>query len=239
MADGKRETVETGERRGPDITRMFAGMPWGTIIAAVVVLAIVVVGAIFGPRLFGRDEAAAPPDASNDPSLNIPGVVREDYPAGNHVNADQRVAYDQTPPFGGAHDAVWAACTGIVYPTAIRNENAVHSLEHGAVWITYDPERLTAEQIDGLAVMVEGQPYTLMSPYPGQDTPLSVQSWGHQLKLQDPQDRRLVEFIEALRLNESAYPEPGASCASPYFDIDNPPPLDPSPPGPDAVPVKG
>jgi hypothetical protein len=98
---------------------------------------------------------------------------------------------------------------------------------------------LTADQIDGLAAMVEGQPYTLMSPYPGQDTPLSVQSWGHQLKLQDPQDRRLVEFIEVLRLNESVYPEPGASCASPYFDIDNPPPLDTSPPGPDAVPVKG
>lgn len=236
MADGK--TGESNERRGPDMSRMFAGMPWGTLIAVVAVIAVVVVGAIFGPRLLGKDEAA-PPDASNDASLKIPGVVRMEYPAGNHVNGEQRVAYDQWPPFGGAHDAVWAACTGIVYPSAIRNENAVHSLEHGAVWITYDPERLTADQVDGLSAMVEGQPYTLMSPYPGMDSPLSVQSWGHQLKLEDPQDKRLVEFIEALRLNESAYPEPGASCASPYFDIDNPPPFDPSPPGPDAVPVKG
>jgi len=88
-----------------------------------------------------------------------------------------------------------------------------------------------------LSAMVEGQPYTLMSPYPGLDTPFSIQSWGHQLKLDDPSDPRLVEFIEALRLNESAYPEPGASCASPFFDVNNPPPFDPTPPGPDAAPV--
>lgn len=238
MADDKREPEESTERRGPDVSRMFAGMPWGTIIATVAVIAVVVIGAVFGPRLFGGDDAAAPPDASSDPSLKIPGVVRAEYPAGDHVTGDQRVAYDQSPPFGGAHDAVWAVCTGVVYPTAIRNENAVHSLEHGAVWITYDPERLPADQIDGLAMIVEGQPYTMMSPYPGLDTPLSVQSWGHQLKLEDPQDPRLVEFIEALRLNESAYPEPGASCASPYFDVDNPPAFDPTPPGPDAVPVR-
>jgi hypothetical protein len=237
MAEGKQESGESGERRRPDVSRMFAGMPWGTVIAAVAVIAIVALGAVFGPRLFGKDDAP-PPDASSDPSSTIPGVVRVEYPAGNHVTGDQRVAYDQSPPFGGAHDAVWAVCTGIVYPTAIRNENAVHSLEHGAVWITYDPQRLTADQIDGLSMMVEGQPYTLMSPYPDLDTPLSVQSWGHQLKLEDPQDPRLVEFIEALRLNESVYPEPGASCASPYFDVDTPPPFDASPPGPDAVPVK-
>ena len=237
MADDKREPEGSQERRGPDVSRMFAGMPWGTIVATVAVIAVVAIGAVLGPRLFGGDDAT-PPEASSDPSDKIPGVVRIEYPAGDHVTGDQRVAYDQAPPFGGAHDAVWAVCTGVVYPTAIRNENAVHSLEHGAVWITYDPQRLSADQIDGLSAMVEGQPYTLMSPYPGLDTALSVQSWGHQLKLEDPQDKRLVEFIEALRLNESAYPEPGASCASPYFDVDNPPPFDPSPPGPDAAPVR-
>lgn len=219
------------------MSRMFAGMPWGTIVATVAVIVVVVIGAVVGPRLFGADDAATP-EAASDPAQHIPGVLRIDYPAGDHVTGEQRVAYDQSPPFGGAHDAVWAVCTGIVYPTAIRNENAVHSLEHGAIWITYDPQRLTADQIDALSAMVEGQPYTLMSPYPGLDSPISVQSWGHQLRLDSPEDPRLVEFIEALRLNESVYPEPGASCASPYFDVDNPPPFDASPPGPDAVPVR-
>jgi hypothetical protein len=216
---------------------MFAGMPWGTIIAVVVVAVIgAVLWVTLGSRSSGDDQQAAS-DANPDPAGDIPGVVEIEYPAGDHVEMPKRVAYDQSPPFGGTHDQIWATCTGVVYPTAIRSENAVHSLEHGAVWITYDPDVATADQIDVLSAMVEGQPYTLMSPYPGLDTPISVQSWGHQLKLDDPSDPRLVEFIEALRLNESAYPEPGASCASPYFDVNNPPPFDPTPPGPDAAPV--
>jgi hypothetical protein len=216
---------------------MFAGMPWGTIIAVVVVAVIgAVLWVTLGSRSSGDDQQAGS-DANSDPAVDIPGVVRVEYPAGDHVEAPKRVAYDQSPPFGGTHDQVWATCTGVVYPTAIRSENAVHSLEHGAVWITYDPDVATADQIDVLSAMVEGQPYTLMSPYPGLDTPISIQSWGHQLKLDDPSDPRLVQFIEALRLNESAYPEPGASCASPYFDVNNPPPFDPTPPGPDAAPV--
>lgn len=211
------------------------------LIAAAAVVVVLVVGGVawvtLGHRSSGGEQRASD-TAAADPSSSIPGVVREDYPAGHHVNAQQRVAYDHLPPFGGAHDAVWATCTGIVYPRAIRNENAVHSLEHGAVWITYDPNALQPNQIESLAMLVDGQPYTMMSPYPGLDSPLSVQSWGHQLTLTDPSDPRLVEFIEKLRLNENTYPEPGASCASPYFDVDNPPPFDPSPPGPDAVPVK-
>ena len=212
-------------------------MPWGTIIAVVVVAVIgAVLWVTLGSRSSGDDQQAAA-DANSDPAADIPGVVEIEYPAGEHVEAPKRVAYDQSPPFGGTHDQIWATCTGVVYPTAIRSENAVHSLEHGAVWITYDPDVATADQIDALSAMVEGQPYTLMSPYPGLDTPFSIQSWGHQLKLDDPSDPRLVEFIEALRLNESAYPEPGASCASPFFDVNNPPPFDPTPPGPDAAPV--
>ncbi|MCV7375047.1 DUF3105 domain-containing protein [Mycolicibacterium arabiense] len=211
---------------------MFAGMPWGTIIAVVVVAVIgVVLWVTLGPSNDRSGEATA------DPAAHIPGVVRIEYPPADHVDAPKRVAYDQSPPFGGTHDQIWATCTGVVYPTAIRSENAVHSLEHGAVWITYDPDVATADQIDVLSAMVEGQPYTLMSPYPGLETPISIQSWGHQLKFDDPSDPRLVQFIEALRLNESAYPEPGASCASPFFDVNNPPPFDPTPPGPDAAPA--
>jgi len=43
--------------------------------------------------------------------------------------------YDRNPPAGGAHNDVWLNCG--VYGRPVRNENAVHALEHGAVWITY------------------------------------------------------------------------------------------------------
>ncbi|MFB7721803.1 MULTISPECIES: DUF3105 domain-containing protein [unclassified Nocardia] len=208
-------------------------IPWMTIAAVVAVLALIGgIAAFLVPKYNAKEEI-------KNPSAYIDGVVKKDYPAGLHVSSTQRVAYDQAPPFGGPHDGSWAACMGNVYAKAIRTENAVHSLEHGAVWITYNPDKVDQATIDTLKKKVEGQQYMLMSPYPGLDTPISLQAWGHQLKLQKADDSRVDRFIKDLRLNSNTYPEVGASCANPTFDTNNPPPFDPSKPGPDAVPLDG
>lgn len=215
---------------------------WFSTTAVVALIGFIAVLAInLIPKYQARSEIERflPSEENPDPSTQIDGVTRNDYPPGDHVDATQRVAYDQSPPFGGPHDGLWATCTGTVYSVPIRTENAVHSLEHGAVWLTYNPDHVTAEQVSTLSSLVDGQPYTLMSPYPGQDQPVSVQSWGRQLKLDDPNDPRLRQFISALRLNSNTYPEPGASCSTERFDPANPPLFDPRPPGPDAVPVSG
>ncbi|WP_307828554.1 DUF3105 domain-containing protein [Antrihabitans sp. YC2-6] len=172
-------------------------------------------------------------------SGDIEGLEVKDYPAGKHVEPTQRVAYDESPPFGGPHDQVWAACTGIVYPEAIRTENIVHSLEHGAVWIAYNPDDVSGSDLESLAGRVDGTPYTLLSPYPDLDAPISLQAWGRRLKLDNADDPRIDAFIEEFRMNRETAPEPGASCAA-YpgaFDPDNPPPFDSSPLPADAVPV--
>ena len=171
------------------------------------------------------------PPAANDAEApkKIQGIEVKPYAARNHVEAPQRVAYDQNPPFGGNHDAKWATCSGVVYTKAVRNENMVHSLEHGAVWIAYNPETLPEAGVRELARKVEGVPYMVMSPYPGLDKPVSLQAWGHRLKLDQPGDPRVDEFVSALKLNKATFPEPGATCDNPYFDQDNPPPFDPSP----------
>ncbi|WP_225732258.1 MULTISPECIES: DUF3105 domain-containing protein [unclassified Nocardia] len=217
-------------------------IPWPAVGAAVLIIALV--GALaysLVPKYQHRadEEKFTPSAQKQDPSDQIPGVVKKKYEQGYHVNATQRVNYDQKPPFGGPHDFAWATCTGIVYPKAIRTENAVHSLEHGAVWITYNPDKVDAAGVDALKQKVSGQQYTLMSPYPGLDTPISLQSWGHQLKLNDPGDKRIDEFLTALRRNPYTYPERDAVCSTPAFDTDNPPPFDPTPPGPDAVQMDG
>ena len=112
------------------------------------------------------------PSADNpDPSEAIDGVVYVEYPTALHVQPNERVAYTHSPPFGGQHDGVWAKCTGIVYPQAIRTENAVHSLEHGAVWITYNPDLVSAGDVELLAERVSGNSHMLMSPYPTLDAP--------------------------------------------------------------------
>jgi Protein of unknown function (DUF3105) len=181
-------------------------------------------------------------DDNQDPSENIPGVERTKYEQGLHVEAAQRVAYDQSPPFGGPHDQVWADCQGTVYPTPVRNENMIHSLEHGAVWIAYNPDQIKDDALNKLRVRVEGQPYMMMSPYPGLDRPISLQSWGHRLKLDNADDTRIDDFIRSLRQNRFQNPEPRGRCDAPdpsAFDVTKPPPFVSEPPGPDAVKMDG
>ncbi|PTR23009.1 uncharacterized protein DUF3105 [Rhodococcus sp. OK519] len=220
-------------------------IPWLTIGAVVVVVGLIGILAVNIVPKYQDQQAVAkftPSESNQDPSTAIDGVVKVDYPAGVHVESTQRVAYDQTPPFGGPHDSVWATCTGTVYADPIRTENAVHSLEHGAVWIAYNPDKLDdaqRQQLEERASSRDG--YMLMSPYPGLDSPISVQSWGHQLKVDNADDERIDQFIKALRLNRYAYPEVGASCSTipGSFDPANPPAFDASAPGPDAVPMDG
>lgn len=257
MASGK----STKKSRTPaPVVSARQGLPWLTIGAVLVVVALAA-GIFF--VVFSRSQeknaaadALAPwtPSVENqDPSVNIPGIYvgantpataedpasYVDYKAAIHINADQRVAYNRFPPVGGPHDGTWANCNGIVYSTAVRNENMVHTLEHGAVWITYNPDTIAAGDLNVLTSLVDGQPFTSLSPYPGLDRPIALQAWGHQLKVDSASDERVVQFITALRQNRWVYPETGATCQQPSFDVVNPPAFDPTPPGADAIPMSG
>lgn len=216
----------------------------GAGACAVVVVAATLATGCSAEKVVGKATATAdsfaPSSDNRDPSLQIPGVVvTEIAPGQQHVRPNQRVAYPSIPPVGGPHDAQWAACTGVVYSKALRTENAVHSLEHGAVWIAYDPAKVSPQDQAVLSAKVTDRQYTLMSPIPDMDHPISLQSWGHQLPLDDATDERIDQFIVALRENPYTTPEVGATCSSPLFDRTDPPPYDPTPPGPDAVPMSG
>jgi hypothetical protein len=222
--------------------------PWGTIAAVAVVLLLA--AGVFGygiaaNRAKEAEKAALSeytPSATNqDPSLKLAGIVTQQYAGGQHVTPDQQVAYTHSPPFGGAHDGYWAACNGVVYPTAVRTENLVHSLEHGAIWIAYNPDQITGDALQTLQKKVDGERYMVMSPYPGLDSPVSLQSWGHQLKVGDVTDARIDQFISSLKQNQYTHPEVGASCDATgpgAFDQDNPPPFvaAPAPGAPGAQP---
>ncbi|GAB2967978.1 DUF3105 domain-containing protein [Streptomyces pseudoechinosporeus] len=120
------------------------------------------------------------------------------------------VDYPMTPPVGGDHDAAWTNCDGTVYSKPVRNENAVHSLEHGAVWVTYNGTA-TAADIERLADTVARTPYTLMSPVTGQSGPITLSAWGHQLTVDAASDPRVEQFITAY-VQGPQTPEPGAPC---------------------------
>ena len=122
----------------------------------------------------------------------------------DHTEDD--VDYEHSPPAGGPHDPQWLDCGP--YDEPVRDENTVHSLEHGTVWITYTDE-LSADDVDMLedALPDEG----ILSPYPSQDAPVIVTVWGRQLELESADDQRLEGFIEEYGDGHTA-PEPMASC---------------------------
>ncbi len=136
----------------------------------------------------------------------IAGV--ESFSGLERTHTSSPVTYPQTPPVGGPHNAVWQNCG--YYSAPIANENGVHSLEHGAVWITYRPD-LSADQVAALRKLTVGQTYVLVTSYPGLPTPVVASAWGKQLKLDSPDDSRLSQFIKAYRQGPQT-PEPGSAC---------------------------
>lgn len=120
------------------------------------------------------------------------------------------LTFQATPSVGGDHNGAWQNCGGDVYDAPIASENATHSLEHGAVWITYRPG-LAADQVEQLAGRVRGNDYTLMSPHTTQTTPISLQAWGYQMTVDAADDPRIDKFLTAARVN--AGPEQGAPCS--------------------------
>jgi hypothetical protein len=123
-------------------------------------------------------------------------------------HVEHPVHYEQSPPVGGKHAPFWQDCG--FYSKPIRNENAVHSMEHGAVWITYRPG-LPEEQVDKLRQMAQNQTHILISPYPDQPSPVVASAWGEQLRLDSAADSRLEQFVSAFQRGPHA-PEPDAPC---------------------------
>lgn len=165
------------------------------IIGIVAILAILAI-AIFN-TIQDRTIATAP----------IEGV--KIFPGLDRSHVDGVVAYEQTPPVGGPHNAVWQNCG--VYDQPIIKEHGVHSLEHGAVWITYRAD-LPADQVEILRSQVRGNAYALLSPYPDLPSAVVASAWGVQLTLDSAGDPRLNTFLRKYMQGPQT-PELGATCA--------------------------
>ena len=144
----------------------------------------------------------APSTSTTRPSIE--GVVTFAVDAGH---SEGPVSYPQVPPVGGIHNPVWMPCT--YYDQPVPNERAVHSLEHGAIWITYRPD-VSAADVTALATLARSRKDVLVSPWPeGLPSPIVVTGWGRQLRLESVGDPRLMEFV---RTYAGLGPEINAPC---------------------------
>ncbi|MFE4798040.1 DUF3105 domain-containing protein [Streptomyces sp. NPDC056708] len=175
-----------------------------TLTTSVAVIAALVAG---GGYLMSaaNDKEEAEVEAKSSP---VQGERTWDKLAQNHV--EKKVDYPMNPPVGGDHNPVWMNCDADVYTKAIPKENAVHSLEHGAVWVTYTSKAKPAD-IKKLGGRVEATPYSLMSPVEDQAAPLMLSAWGKQVTVTSATDARVAQFFTKY-VQGPQTPEPGAAC---------------------------
>jgi predicted small secreted protein len=138
----------------------------------------------------------------------VPIGVTKSYSNLSRDHTKEPVDYPQSPPVGGPHNPIWQNCG--FYSKPVRNENAVHSMEHGAVWITYAPD-LPKEQVETLRDIAHTNSYVLVSPYSDLPSQVVASAWGKQLHLNSADDPRLEQFVKAYQQGPQN-PEPGAPC---------------------------
>lgn len=183
------ETIEAAPRSGR--------LP----LALATVGAVLVLGAALAAPLVDR---ALRGDEAVQRALDL--TLVETFDITDRAHTTDEVDYPQNPPAGGAHAPTWLACG--VYDEPVRDENAVHDLEHGTVWITHDPE-LGGDDVEALADQLPDN--GLMSPREELPSPVVVTVWGAQLHLDGADDERLGLFLEEYGDGHTA-PEFGVTC---------------------------
>ncbi|NNF62862.1 MAG: DUF3105 domain-containing protein [Acidimicrobiia bacterium] len=178
--------------KGPANTNPTDWRKW--LVRGGIAVGVIVIAVFFAGTEGGQNDVA-PEGVTEFPLAEI-----------GREHVDGAVAYDLIPPPGGDHNAAWLNCG--TYSTPVAPENAVHSLEHGAVWVAYNPD-IGQDQIDELAGL--GSNSVIVSPVPGLDTPIAAAAWGARQTFDNAGDPDIRQFI---RFYQSApyAPEPGAAC---------------------------
>ena len=168
--------------------------PWPKrlLIAGGLGIVLILVGAV----LFSPTPLRGVPDGTEEVHVDPP------------VHAEGQLYGADEVPAGGAHSPTPARCG--FYDTPIPAENAVHSLEHGAVWITYRPD-IGDSQVNTLRGFTNSIDKVLVSAVPGQSAPIIATAWGSQLELDNANDSRLGQFVNEFEGSLDA-PEPGGAC---------------------------
>ncbi|GGT03646.1 MULTISPECIES: DUF3105 domain-containing protein [Streptomyces] len=221
MGSGKNSSTAARKARIEEMRRAERARERRNRVLTIAASAVVVVGLVVGGVVLvrsqddsGKDQATPSGDAkgSGDSGHFTTGKDGVKTWSGklSRTHVTTKVSYPMHPPVGGNHNPVWLNCNGDVYTKPVADENAVHALEHGAVWVTYTGKAPKAD-VDALAAKVKKTPYSLMSPYENQDAPLLLSAWGHQVAVKSAKDPEVDKFF-ATYVQGQQTPEPGASC---------------------------
>jgi hypothetical protein len=172
-----REAERRRARRAASIRRTFTSFG----IAAAAVAAFTLFRSLQGPNDIPRSAILAAEAAgcttAEQPAASAPSAL--------HLSPGQSYDYKDRPATSGYHDPSPLPNTPKVYDTQPPETRAVHSLEHGAVFIYYLPGAdggLPQDVIDRLANIARGDTATFLAPYPTltPETALTLTAWNRR-----------------------------------------------------------
>ena len=116
--------------------------------------------------------------------------------SGRHVTTD--VNYPTEPPVSGEHAGQPTTCGK--FDSRLPDENLVHTLEHGAIGLLFDPEKASQEDIESLEGIVdEYDSHIFSAPYSQMQTAFAIVSWGEMMRLQSLDERAVREYVDTFR----------------------------------------
>ncbi|MBI3631826.1 MAG: DUF3105 domain-containing protein [Candidatus Vogelbacteria bacterium] len=131
-------------------------------------------------------------------------TIRQSFPIQGQVHiaiGATHPEYNSNPPTSGWHYA--EAADWDVYKKELPDEQLVHNLEHGGIWISY--KNISTTTINQIENVVRGQLKIIVTPRAKNDSPIVLASWGRLEKLQTFDEVKIREFINA---NRNKSPEP-------------------------------
>lgn len=190
IAAGKKKEAASRRNRKIGIASAVTG--------GVVVIGLVVTAVVMSPQraVYSAGSAGAQIDG-----------VETFQNSSEHVETP--VVYPESPPTGGPHASRWLNCG--IYSQPVPNENAVHSMEHGAVWVTYDADKMSDGDLKALKLMIPSS-HAILSPMEDLPSPIVLSGWNAQVQVESVSDERIQAFMEEYWMSNSV-PEPGALCS--------------------------
>ena len=116
-----------------------------------------------------------------------------------HHPAGMRITYATTPPYGGAHWTIPLRCG--IYEQEQLFEPMVHTMEHGAIVLYYQPLAVDADTVGAMRVaasqlLSEGR-RMILTPSTRIGVPVAMASWGRLMLLDDFEEDTLRAFLDA------------------------------------------
>jgi hypothetical protein len=160
------------------------------VIAGIVAVAIIIAAIAFYSRqqspLADVDLSAVP-----DASVEYPTQGRDHIEVG-----DPHDPYNSNPPTSGPHASPLRTDT---YTRQYPDENLIHNLEHGHIWLSYQDEG-DSETIDLLRSIQSQFPSSVIVTFrPNNDARIAVAAWQRLLKLEEPDENQIMAFISRYR----------------------------------------